>query len=63
MRRICFHISAAVAGVPSAQWLVDEVGYLRIVGWDIEWMQQSAAAIDAFCAAHFYQERGPSGRW
>lgn len=39
--------AAAAAGVPSARWLVEDVGYLRIVEWDVDWMQQSAAAIDA----------------
>lgn len=38
--------SAAEAGVPSARWLADDVGYLRIVEWDIEWMRQSETAID-----------------
>jgi hypothetical protein len=42
--------TAAADGVPSARWLVEDVGYLRIVERDIEWMGQSAAAIDAALA-------------
>jgi hypothetical protein len=38
---------AAADGVPSARWLVEEVGCLRIVERDVEWIRQSAAAIDA----------------
>jgi DNA methylase/Phosphotransferase enzyme family len=40
-------VSAAAAdGVPSARWLVEDVGYLRIVDRDIDWMREAAAAID-----------------
>jgi hypothetical protein len=38
--------AAAAEGVPSARWLVEDVGYLRIVGWDVEWIRESAAALD-----------------
>lgn len=39
--------AAAAAGVPTARWLVEDVGYLYIVKRDIDWMEQSAVAIDA----------------
>jgi hypothetical protein len=38
--------TAAQKGVPSARWLAEEVGYPHIVERDIEWMRQSAQAID-----------------
>jgi len=39
--------AAAKAGVESARWLVEDVGYLRIVQRDIEWMRRLELAIDA----------------
>ncbi len=38
--------AAAAEGVPTARWLVEDVGFLHIVQRDIAWMRQSVAAID-----------------
>jgi hypothetical protein len=48
MAQICAdQVSAGAAqGVPGARWLVEDVGYLRIIERDREWMQQAAEAIE-----------------
>jgi Ser/Thr protein kinase RdoA (MazF antagonist) len=48
MAQICADqvCAAAREGVPAARWLVEDVGFPRIVQRDIAWMQQAAAAID-----------------
>jgi aminoglycoside phosphotransferase (APT) family kinase protein len=43
--------TAAEEGVPSARWLVEEVGYLRIAERDFTWMRRMSDAINAALTA------------